>query len=110
MRLAEAGWPAFPGNEARALLAEAQRSPEGAAAAPKAREAAEFAFRRDLYALALEAASLWHASEQGDPEVLALLTALNAAAGDMQAAFEAAREGLSAMRMTDAFSHCSRSG
>jgi len=96
MRLAEAGWPAFPGNEARALLAEAQRSPEGAAAAPKAREAAEFAFRRDLYALALEAASLWHSSEQGEPEVLALLTALHAAAGDMQSAFEAAREGLSA--------------
>ena len=96
MSLAETGWPAFPGHEARALLAEAQRAPDGAAAAPKAREAAEFAFRRDLYAVALEAATLWHASETGDPEVLALLAALNAAAGDMQAAYEAAREGLSA--------------
>ncbi|MCY3815007.1 MAG: tetratricopeptide repeat protein [Gammaproteobacteria bacterium] len=95
MWLAEAGWPAFPGSEARALLAEAQRSPEGAATASKARDAAEFAFRRDLYALALEAAILWHASDSGDPEVLALLTALHAAAGDMPAAFEAARAGLS---------------
>ena len=95
MRLAEAGWPAFPGNEARALLAEAQRSPDGAATVAKAREAAEFAFRRDLYAPALEAASLWHARDRGDPEVLALLTALHAVAGDMQAAFESARAGLS---------------
>ena len=96
MRLAEAGWPAFPGNEARDLLVEAQRLPEGASAALKAREAAEFAFRRDLYAVALEAASLWHAQEEGDPEVLALLAVLHAAAGDMHAAFEAARAGLSA--------------
>ena len=94
--LAETGWPEFPGNEARALLAEAQRSPEGAATAVKAREAAEFAFRRDLYSVALEAASLWQAREGGDPEALALLTALHAAAGDMQAAFQAAQAGLSA--------------
>ena len=96
MWLAEAGWPAFPGNEARGLLAEAQRSGEGAAAARKAREAAEFAFRRDLYAVALEAAQLWEAREGGGPEVLALLTALHAAGGDTQAAFETARAGLSA--------------
>ena len=96
MWLAEAGWPAFPGNEARSLLAEAQRSTEGAEAAPKARKAAEFAFRRDLYAVALEAAQLWHTREGGDPEALALLTVLHAAAGDMQAAFETARAGLSA--------------
>ena len=96
MWLAEAGWPAFPGNEARALLAEAQRPPEGAAPALKAREAAEFAFRRDLYGLALEAASVWHARSRGDPEVLAILTVLHAVAGDMQAAFETARAGISA--------------
>ena len=96
MWLAEAGWPAFPGNEARALLAEAQRPPVGAATGAKAREAAEFAFRRDLHAIALEAASLWHTRVGGDPEALALLTALHAAAGDMQAALDAARAGLSA--------------
>ncbi len=96
MWLADAGWPAFPGNEASALLAEAQRSPEGAPTALKAREAAEFAFRRDLYAVALEAAAMWQAGEGGDPEALALLTALNAADGNMQAAFEAAQAGISA--------------
>lgn len=96
MWLAEAGWPAFPGNEARGLLAEAQRSGEGAEAARKAREAAEFAFGRDLYAVALQAALVWHAREVGDPEALALLTALHAADGDTQAAFETARAGLSA--------------
>jgi len=96
MRLTEAGWPEFPGNEARGLLAEAQRTSDSAAAALKAREAAEFAFRRDLYALALDAASVWHARGSGDPEVLALLTVLHAAAGDMQAAFATARAGLSA--------------
>ena len=94
--LAEAGWPAFPGSEARALLTEAQSSPDDAATAAKAREAAEFAFRRDLYDLALEAASLWHVHEGVDGEVLALLTVLHAAAGDMQAALEASRAGLSA--------------
>ena len=96
MWLAEAGWPAFPGKEARALLAEAHRSTESAGAALKAREAAEFAFRRDLYAVALEAALLWHAREDGAPEALALLTTLHAAEGDMHAAFETARAGLSA--------------
>lgn len=96
MWLAEAGWPAFPGDEARALLVEAQRSTEGAQAAPKARQAAEFAFRRDLYADALQAAQLWHARAGGDPEALALLTALQAAAGDTQAAFETAQTGVSA--------------
>lgn len=96
MWLVEAGWPAFPGNEARGLLAEAQRSTEGAAATPKAREAAEFAFGRDLYAVALEAAIVWREREGGDPEALALLTVLHAAAGDLQAAFEAARAGFSA--------------
>ena len=96
MRLAEAGWPAFPGNEARGLLAEAQRSAEGAAATPKAREAAEFAFRRDLYAVALEAALVWRARADSDPAALALLTVLHAAAGDLQAAIEAAQTGLDA--------------
>ena len=81
MWLAEAGWPPFPGNEARDLLVEAQRSAGGAEAALKAREAAEFAFRRDLYAIALEAAQLWQARERGDGQALALLTALHAAAG-----------------------------
>ena len=95
-RLAEAGWPSFPGNEARSLLVAAQRSTEGAAAALKAREAAEFAFQRDLYDLALQAASLRHAHEEEDQEALALLAVLHAAAGNMQAAFEAAHAGLSA--------------
>ena len=96
MRLAEAGWPAFPGEEARALLADAQRSTEDAAGALKARNAAEFALRRDLYALALEAASVWRARTPGDVQALALLTALQAAAGDLEAAFDTARAGFSA--------------
>lgn len=96
MWLAEAGWPAFPGKEARALLAEAQRPGDSAAKALEAREAAEFAFRRDLYALAREAALEWHAREVGDPQALALLTALHATSGDMQAAFETSRAGLAA--------------
>ena len=96
MWLAEAGWPAFPGNEARALLAEAQRSGEGPAAALKAREAAEFAFRRDLYDLALEAALVWRDRDRGDIEALALVAALQASAGETHTALETARAALSA--------------
>lgn len=94
MWLAEAGWPVFPGPEARDLVAGAQRAPDDAIGVQKAREAAEFAFRRDLYAHALQAAELWQLREAGDIDALALLAALQVAAGETQAALETARLGI----------------
>ena len=96
MWLAEAGWPEFPGPQARELLAEAERAPGDAAGAQKAREAAEFAFQRDLLDSALEAALLWQIREPAEIDALALVAALQAAAGNTPAALEAARAGITA--------------
>ena len=95
MWLAEAGWPGYPAPEARLLLAEARRLPNTPAGAEAARNAAEFAYRRDLYPQALDAAELWRRREPAGAEALALVAALRAAAGETDQALEAARAGLS---------------
>ena len=103
MWLDEAGWPAFPGDRAGALSAEAQRLPQGSAGADAATRAAEFAFRHDLYAQALNAALIWRAHAPADIEALALVAVLQAAAGDIEAALETARAGLAAELGRDRF-------
>lgn len=103
MRLDESGWPAFPGDRAAALAAEARRLPEGSAGADAAERAAEFAFRHDLYVQALDAALVWRARTPTDIEALALVAALQAAAGDAEAALETARVGLAAESDGDHF-------
>lgn len=95
MWLAEAGWPAYPAREAQLLLDEARRLPNSPAGAQAAKGAAEFAFRRDLYSHALNAAELWYRREPSGMEALALATALRAAAGNNESALETARAGLS---------------
>ena len=92
---ADWGWPPFPGNEALALLDEAAGLAENSAGADAARRAAEFAFRRDLYSHAREAAELWHRRDPGNLEAQALVAALRVAGGNAAAALQVARAGLS---------------
>lgn len=94
MWLAEAGWPEYPAREAQLLLAEARRLGNSPAGAEAAKSAAEFAFRRDLYPQALDAAELWRRREPSGTEALALVAALRAAGGATDPALEAARAGL----------------
>ena len=94
MRLADAGWPPFPASEARAMLSAASSLEDGPQAAAAAREAAEFAYLRDLYAIALDAAELWLAHQDQDVEALALVAALRVALGREDDALAAARTGL----------------
>lgn len=103
MWLDEAGWPAFPGDMASNLSAEARQLAEGSAGADAAERAAEFAFRHDLYAQALDAALGWRAHTPTGVEALALVAALHAAAGDIGAALETARAGLAAESDGDRF-------
>ena len=100
---ADTGWPAFPASEAQALLDEAARLKGGAAGADAARNAAEFAFRRDLYSHALDAAELWYGRDRGNPEALALVAALHVADGNATQALDAARAGLSQTDDADRF-------
>ena len=99
---ADSGWPAFPASEARALLDEA-RGMGAAAGADAAREAAEFAFRRDLYSQALIAAELWQERDRQDLDAVAMVAALRVAAGDATGALDAARAGLSGSDDADRF-------
>ena len=103
MWLADSGWPAFPASEAQALLDEAKSLRDGAAGAVAAREAAEFALRRDLYSHALAAAELWHERDRENQEALALVAALRVAAGNAARALDAARAGLSRTDDADGF-------
>ncbi len=92
--LADEGWPAFPATQARELLDQASSLGDGPVGLAAAREAADFAYRRDLYAVALDAAELWQRRDPSDPEALASVAALRIAAGDEEGALKAARAGL----------------
>ena len=100
---ADSGWPAFPASEAQALLDEAASLRDGASAADAARNAAEFAFRRDLYSYALDAAELWYGRDRRNPEALALVAALRVATGNATQALDAARAGFSRTDDADRF-------
>ena len=76
------------------MLAAAADLADGPEAAAAAREAAEFAYRRDLYAISLEAAELWLDRASEDPQALALVSALSVAASRPERAIAAARRGL----------------
>ncbi len=93
MWLEDTAWPAHPGPEAQALL-ESAAGLSGAAAATAAKSAAEFAYQRDLYFIALEAAELWLEHEPDDLEALALASALSVAANQADRAIATARSGL----------------
>ena len=94
MWLADSDWPPFPADEARALLNEAEGLTGDVEGVGAAREAAEFAFRRDLYSHALEAAELWYERDQANLEALALVAALQVAAGKTNQALDTARAGI----------------
>ena len=100
---ADTGWPAFPASEAQVLLDEAERLRSDAAGADAARNAAEFALRRDLYSHALDAAELWYGRDRGNPEALALVAALRVADGNAAQALDAVRAGLSRTDDADRF-------
>ena len=92
--LNEAGWPPFPESEAQALLAAASGGAKDPQAAAASRTAAEFAYRRDLYSISLEAAEAWLEHSPEDPEALALVSALAVAVDRPDRSIAAARRGL----------------
>ena len=92
--LNEAGWPPFPESEAQALLAAASGRSDNPQAAAASRTAAEFAYRRDLYSISLEAAEAWLELSPEDPEALALVSALAVAVDRPDRSIAAARRGL----------------
>ncbi len=76
------------------MLSAASGLAGGPQAVEAAREAAEFAYRRDLYSISLEAAELWLERAGEDLEALALVAALSVAAGEANRAIAVTREGL----------------
>ncbi|MCY4340781.1 MAG: tetratricopeptide repeat protein [Gammaproteobacteria bacterium] len=101
--LNEAGWPPFPQSQARAMLAEASGRSDAFEAASELSRAAEFAYRRDLYPIASEAAELWLEQSPDDLEALALAAALAVALDQPGRSIAVARRGLARPEKAERF-------